>query len=250
VITPTRRSRSRQQKGLTDQQLVLAWQSASLLLGYPDEELVQRVGLLRDAASKLPGSVSDPMKAFLVHLEVTPLPELAVDFVSTFDHQRRCCLFLTYFEHGDTRNRGVALLRFKTAYRDAGMILSDDELPDHLGVLLEFGATADLSVARTLLLEHRAGLELLRLALEDAHSPWAHVLQAVCATLPPLVGDDREAVMKLAAQGPPAEEVGLAPFAPPETMFPDYVPPTNQAHTRGGPVPLPSPTVLSRGVRA
>jgi nitrate reductase delta subunit len=76
------------------------------------------------------------------------------------------------------------------------------------------------------------------------------VLQAVCATLPPLVGDDREAVMKLAAQGPPAEEVGLAPFAPPETMFPDYVPPTNQAHTRGGPVPLPSPTVLSRGVRA
>jgi nitrate reductase delta subunit len=131
------------------------------------------------------------------------------------------------------------------------MALSDDELPDHLGVLLEFGATADVAVARTLLLQHRAGLELLRLALEDAHSPWASVLQAVSATLPLLAGDDREAVAKLAAQGPPAEEVGLAPFGPPETTLPNYV-----AATGGGPVSLPLPTYTpanapgSRGARA
>ena len=230
--------------GLTDPQLRLAWQSASLLLGYPDEQLVARTGLLRDAAARLPATVSEPMTVFLQHLEVTALPELAADFVATFDHQRRCCLYLTYFEHGDTRNRGVALLRFKTAYREGGMVLSDAELPDHLGVLLEFGATADVAVARALLLEHRAGLELLRLALEDAQSPWALVLKAVSATLPPLVGDDREAVMKLAAQGPPAEEVGLAPFAPPE-----YMP--EPAGGRGGPVCLPSPTYApaSRGAR-
>ena len=119
------------------------------------------------------------------------------------------------------------------------MVLSDDELPDHLGVVLEFGATADLAAARVLLLEHRAGLELLRLALEDAHSPWAHVLQSVSATLPPLAGDDREAVMKLAAQGPPAEEVGLAPFAPPEYM-PD---------SRGGAVALPLPTFAAANIK-
>jgi|GEM_PF-72016 nitrate reductase delta subunit len=237
------------QKSLTDQQMVLAWQSASLLLGYPDEELVARVGLLRDATARLPAAVSDPLTAFLRHLEVTALPELAADFVATFDHRRRCCLYLTYFEHGDTRNRGVALLRFKTAYRESGMILSDDELPDHLGVLLEFGATADLATARVLLLEHRAGLELLRLALEDARSPWAYVLQAVSATLPPLAGDDREAVMKLAAQGPPAEEVGLAPFAPPEYMPPNYVPPNYVPQTRGGPVALPVPTFAPANMR-
>lgn len=228
------------QDGLTDRQLVLAWQSASLMLGYPDEELLARVGMLRDAVAELPAAVSDPMTVFLDHLEATTLPELATDFVSTFDHQKRCCLYLTYFEHGDTRNRGVALLRFKTAYREAGMVLSDDELPDHLGVLLEFGATADVAVARALLLAHRAGLELLRLALQDAKSPWANVLQAVSATLPPLAGDDREAVMKLAAQGPPAEEVGLAPFAPPE-----YMPGSNDggsSGSRSGPVSLPSPT--------
>jgi len=229
-------------KGLTDRQLVLAWQSTSLMLGYPDEVLLSRAGMLRDAAAGLPARVADPMTAFLAHLEATPLAVLAADFVSTFDHQRRCCLYLTYFEHGDTRNRGIALLRFKTAYREAGMVLSDGELPDHLGVLLEFGATADVGLARTLLLEHRAGLELLRLALQDASSPWAYVLQAVSATLPALAGDDREAVMKLAAQGPPAEEVGLAPFAPPE-----YMP-----QPGGGPVSLPSPifTPSSRGARA
>jgi len=235
---------SRARSGLTDQQLVLAWQSASLLLGYPDEELVARAGMLREVASMLPTSVSDPLKAFLRHLEATALPELAADFVATFDHQRRCCLYLSYFQHGDTRNRGLALLRFKTAYREAGMVLSDDELPDHLGVVLEFGATADVAAARALLLEHRAGLELLRLALEDAHSPWANVLQAVSATLPPLAGDDREAVMKLAAQGPPAEEVGLAPFAPPGTMLPDYPP-----NSRSGSVALPLPTFAGANIK-
>lgn len=234
------------QSDLTNQQLVLAWQSASLMLGYPDEELLARAGILRDAAARLPDAVSEPMTAFLAHLETTPLPELAADFVSTFDHQRRCCLYLTYFEHGDTRNRGVALLRFKTAYRQAGMILSDGELPDHLGVVLEFGATADVAGARVLLLDHRAGLELLRLALEDASSPWAHVLKAISATLPPLVGDDREAVMKLAAQGPPAEEVGLAPFAPPE-----YMPESGGAGgNRDGRVSLPSPTFTPASTRA
>jgi nitrate reductase delta subunit len=144
--------------------------------------------------------------------------ELAAHFVETFDHRRRCCLYLTYYAHGDTRRRGVALLRFKTAYRRAGLQLAADELPDHLAVVLEFAATADPALGRALLLEHRAGIELLRLALEDASSPYVDVLRAVTATLPPLAGSDREAVMRLAAEGPPAEEVGLAPFAPPEYM--------------------------------
>ena len=44
------------------------------------------------------------------------------------------------------------------------------------------------------------------------------MLRAVTSTLPPLAGDEREAVHRLAVQGPPTEEVGLAPFAPPEAM--------------------------------
>lgn len=245
----SRATRGRQRGALTDQQLVLAWQSASLLLGYPDEGLLARAPMLREAAAMLPAIISDPLTAFLEHLETTALPDLAAEFVATFDHQKRCCLYLTYFQHGDTRNRGLALLRFKTVYREAGMILSDDELPDHLGVVLEFGAAADVAGARVLLVEHRAGLELLRLALEDLHSPWAKVLQAVSATLPTLAGDDREAVMRLAAQGPPAEEVGLAPFAPPDAMTHHYAPESASGGGGGGPVSLPSPTFAPANLR-
>ena len=66
------------------------------------------------------------------------------------------------------------------------------------------------------MLDHRAGLELLRLSLRDMGSPWASLVDAVTATLPPLRGDERDAVRRLAAEGPPEEEVGLAPFASPQ----------------------------------
>jgi len=141
---------------------------------------------------------------------------LAADYVATFDHRKRFSPYLTYFAYGDTRKRGMALLRFKHAYRAAGMRLDDGsgdaELPDHLAVVLEFAATGDPVVGRRLLVEHRAGLEVMRLGLREARSPWAHVLDSVSATLPPLSGRDHDAVARLVAEGPPEEEVGLAPF--------------------------------------
>jgi hypothetical protein len=95
----------------------------------------------------------------------------------------------------------MALLRFKHAYREAGLELSDEELPDHLAVVLEFASTGDAASGMRLLLEHRAGLEVLRLALEDARSPYVDVLRAVSATLPPLAGPDREAVARWLRKG-------------------------------------------------
>jgi nitrate reductase molybdenum cofactor assembly chaperone NarJ/NarW len=195
-----------------------AWQLQSLLLGYPDAELAQKFGMIRRAAASLPAPVGKPLTAFLDHADCTPLADLAIDYVATFDHRKRCCLFLTYYAHGDTRNRGIALLKLKQTYAAAGLRLTDDELPDHLAVLLEFAATDNLDNGLRLLTEHRAGLELLRLALSDDHSPWRHVLMSVSATLPPLRGDERDAVARLAAAGPPEEQVGLAPFAPPEYL--------------------------------
>ncbi|MFI9009894.1 nitrate reductase molybdenum cofactor assembly chaperone [Actinosynnema sp. NPDC053489] len=195
-----------------------AWQAQSLALGYPDPALVDRVPLLRAVAAALPEPVAAPLTPFLDHVEATPVTALAADYVATFDHRKRFSPYLTYFAYGDTRKRGMALLRFKHAYRAAGLEPDDGELPDHLAVVLEFAATGDADVGRRLLLEHRAGLELMRLGLVEARSPWAGVLESVSATLPPLAGRDHEAVARLAAQGPPEEEVGLAPFAPPEFM--------------------------------
>jgi nitrate reductase delta subunit len=206
---------------LPPEQLTIVWQSVSLLLDYPDEQLLARVELIRSASRVLPPAIGDSLRSFLGHLEETPLPELQADYVETFDARRRCNLFLTYFAHGDTRKRGMALLRFKQTFMRAGFELDPEssrgaELPDHLCVVLEFAATADRDLGRDLMLDHRAGLELLRLSLRDMGSPWASLLDAVTATLPPLRGDERDAVRRLAAEGPPEEEVGLAPFANPQ----------------------------------
>lgn len=209
-------SRRRTKAGLSPDQLTTVWQSVSLLLDYPDPEMVARLDLIRDATWQLPVAIGDSIRGFADHLEQASLPKLQAEYVETFDNRRRCNLFLTYFAHGDTRKRGMALLRFKQTYLSAGYELDDAELPDHLCVVLEFAATVDQEVGRSLMLDHRAGLELLRLSLRDMHSPWAALIDAVTATLPPLRGEERDAVRRLAAEGPPEEEVGLAPFAAPQ----------------------------------
>ncbi len=209
-------SNRRPKPTLPPAQLTIVWQSVSLLLDYPDEDLLARAELLRSASQGLPIEIGDSIRTFLDRLETSPLPELQASYVETFDTRRRCNLFLTYFAHGDTRTRGKALLRFKETYLSAGFELDDGELPDHLCVVLEFAATGDQALGRDLILDHRAGLELLRLSLREMVSPWAGLVDAVTATLPPLHGDERDAVRRLAAEGPPEEEVGLAPFAAPQ----------------------------------
>jgi len=206
----------RAKAGLTPHELTIAWQSVSLLLDYPDSEMLARLDLIRGASPRLPVSIGDSIRGFADYLEQRSLPQLQAEYVETFDNRRRCNLFLTYFAHGDTRKRGLALLRFKQTYLGAGYELADSELPDHLCVVLEFAATVDRELGRSLILDHRAGLELLRLSLVDLSSPWAALIDAVTATLPALRGDERDAVRRLAADGPPEEEVGLAPFAAPQ----------------------------------
>jgi nitrate reductase delta subunit len=193
----------------------VAWQLQSLLLTYPDQAFLAALPAIRAAAAALPEPIGAPLTGFTDHCERTAPTELAADYVATFDHRRRCCLYLTYYAHGDTRKRGLALVRLKHTYAVAGLRLTDEELPDHLAVVLEFAATGDPAAGHRLLTEHRAGVELLRMALHDAGSPWSAVLDSVSATLPALGGDQHTAIARLAAEGPPDEKVGLDPFAPP-----------------------------------
>ena len=194
---------------------------AALLLEYPSPELLALLPAVRASLSELGERFAVPLGVVVEHLESAALPDLEAVYVETFDLKRRCSPYLTYFAYGDTRKRGVALVEFKQAYRAGGFEVVDDELPDHLAVVLEFCSTGDEECqveGIKLLLGHRAGLELLRLALLEAGSPYAGALVAVCATLPDLGPDERTAVARLAAEGPPGEEVGLEPFAPPSYM--------------------------------
>ncbi|GGK78567.1 nitrate reductase molybdenum cofactor assembly chaperone [Sphaerisporangium melleum] len=203
--------------------------AASIMLDYPGERLAEALPALAATVAALPrGEAATRLAAFLDHVAATPLADLAAHYVATFDLKRRCCPYLTYYAYGDTRKRGAALLRFKHAYRTAGFEPADDELPDHLAVVCELSGRGGTGQATRLLREHRPGLEVLRQALLEEGSPYAHVVAAVLATLPEPTARERAAAARLAAQGPPEEEVGLEPFdtladhrlAPPATGRP------------------------------
>jgi nitrate reductase delta subunit len=199
---------------MNERDLRSAHMVASVLLGYPDERLYDGLDVLSAEVAGLPaGEVRERLAAFLTHVASTAPAELAARYVATFDLKRRCCLYLTYYACGDTRKRGAALLRFKHALHQAGFELADGELPDHLAVVCELLARGAIRQARRLMLEHRAGVEVLRAALEEERSPYAGVVAAVLATLPPAGAREQEAALRLAAEGPPAEAVGLEPYA-------------------------------------
>lgn len=149
------------------------YQAAALCLTYPDDDLIDRLPLLRQAAPQL--------REFTDHAAVTPQPELAAHYVQVFDVRNRHSLYLSWWHDGDTRRRGMSLVRFKDLYRRHGLELSGEELPDFLPAVLEFTArTGDTSP----LTEYRDGLEQLRARLTAYGTPYAGVLDAVCATVP------------------------------------------------------------------
>jgi nitrate reductase molybdenum cofactor assembly chaperone NarJ/NarW len=194
-----------------------AMRVASLALGYPDDDWLGQLPLLDSAAGSLTGPAAAPLRRFLNDVRDAGPSELQQSYVDTFDLRRRCCPYLTYYSAGDTRKRGMALLAFTAAYRVAGFELAAGELPDHIAVLCEFTAAAP-DRGRALFRRHRAGVELLRTALDDAAAPWLHVIDAIRAVLPEAAPRDLQRALELARSGPPAEEVGLEPFAPPEYM--------------------------------
>lgn len=204
---------------MTDRSTAVARLAASWLLTYPDQELLARLDDIHEAVATLPAETREPLDTFLAHVSGTPLLELQQHYVAVFDMRRRACLYLTYWTAGETRNRGQALLRFKEAYRESGVEVSDAELPDHLSMVLEFAAVGDTLTGDALLAEHRGPIGLLRDALAKMESAYVHVLDAVVATLPEVTPEIAERMAALAASGPPVEQVGLEPFPTSPTLI-------------------------------
>jgi nitrate reductase molybdenum cofactor assembly chaperone NarJ/NarW len=192
------------------QRAPVPWALLSYLLRYPEDGLAQAPA----AIAELPdGEVRACLEQFV---EGLPDPvTLRAAYVDTFDLQRRATPYLTFYEHGDTRRRGAALLRLKRLYREAGLEFDSDELPDHRAVMLAFAELAPDGYGDALLTEYRPALEMLRTGVSG---PYAYVVEAVCLALPPLRGDQRDKAAMLAEQGPPGEQVGIDPYVPDEVM--------------------------------
>ena len=188
----------------------VAARAASLLLRYPDEEILAALPVLGAALDELPSPVADPLRPVAAHRAAGDPRALAGEYVELFDFRRRCCLHLTYYTCGDTRKRGEALVGFTAAYKAAGLEVVGGELADFLPAVLDLAAVDD--GGWRLLRDNRVGLDLLVEALGREKSVYRHAVAAVREMLPPAGPAELAAAARLARTGPPVEQVGLEPF--------------------------------------
>ena len=165
----------------------------SALLRYPDTalrdaapELVQAL----DAERALCASRLAELAALLHQLQTMDPFEAEARFIETFDRGRATSLHLFEHVHGDSRDRGPALVDLGQTYERAGLTFEGDELPDHLSVVLEFASTQSTKVAREFLNEMAHILNAVFSALRERESPYASVIAAVLE----LAGQKAEAV--------------------------------------------------------
>ena len=109
--------------------------------------------------------------------------------------------------HGDSRDRGPALIDLLQTYEKAGLQFEADELPDHLPVVLEFASTQPPAVAKEFLGEMAHILNALFSALVARNSPYASVIAAVLE-----VSGQRVQSVALTPE-PPMDEVWAEPEA-------------------------------------
>lgn len=192
---------------------------AAVLLSYPEDDYGAGLTAVASALGGLStGRARQHLAATHRWLSDMTVAEAAAGYVETFDLHRRHSLHLTYYVHGDTRGRGLALAELAGAYRAAGVELASGELPDFLPALLELGALSPAGAE--VLGAHRPALEALAEGLAEAGSGYAGAAAAVVDTLGPASRAERAALARLRASGPPSEEVGLEPFGPPELVAP------------------------------
>lgn len=100
-------------------------------------------------------------------------------YVDLFDRGRGTALHLFEHVHGDSRDRGPAMVDLVQTYEAAGLLLEPTELPDHLTVLLEYASTQPTPEARAFVGEFAHILQSIHAALDRRQSDYAAVVAAV-----------------------------------------------------------------------
>ncbi len=168
------------------------------LLSYPDA-LHRSVLADLGAALRHERAVSAPRQQELAvlidHIQRTDPLQAESDYVELFDRGRSTSLHLFEHVHGDSRERGPAMIDLGQTYEKAGLILAECELPDYLPAVLEFVSTQPASAAKAFLGEMSHIFNAIFGALLKQRSAYASVLGALLE----LAGERAEPVT------PPAE---------------------------------------------
>ena len=154
----------------------------ALLLGYPDAALRDQLGALMDALDQeaaVPTARRTELRSLAADLGRRDPLEVEAQYVETFDRGRATSLHLFEHVHGDSRDRGPAMVDLAQTYEKAGLHLSAEELPDHLCVVLEFASSQPPQLAQEFLGEMAHILQSIFSALLKRGSPYAAAVAAV-----------------------------------------------------------------------
>jgi nitrate reductase molybdenum cofactor assembly chaperone NarJ/NarW len=182
----------------------------AMLLGYPDAALRANLSQLIEAIdteAAIPAARRLELKALATELTRMDPMEVESRYVETFDRGRATSLHLFEHVHGDSRDRGPAMVDLAQTYEKAGLMMGPEELPDHLCVVLEFASTQPAQLASDFLGEMEHILTAIFSALLKRESPYATVVAAVLE----LAGQKVQAVPVVADEA--MDEAWVEPMA-------------------------------------
>ena len=153
-----------------------------LMLTYPSETLSRASGEILDALRRealLPKKSIRKLEDFLAARRRRDLLELQEEYVDTFDRARAHCLHLFEHVHGESRDRGQAMVNLSETYAARGLFINGNELPDYLPMFLEFLSRCPLPEAREQLAEAIDVIAVIGAKLERRGSPYAVIFEAL-----------------------------------------------------------------------
>jgi len=152
----------------------------AVLLDYPRDELWDHGDELRQAVDDpaLSPARRAALLGFIDGLLATDPMEAQERWLDLFDRGRSMSLLLFEHIHGESRDRGQAMVDLLATYRKAGFELGAKQLPDYLPVVLEFLATQPVAEVRDWLGHTAHILELLAARAQERQSPYAVLIEA------------------------------------------------------------------------
>ena len=179
------------------------------LLSYPDE-------VLRDALPEIRGAAPDAVVPLIDEIEQSGLYEAQERYVALFDRSRALSLHLFEHVHGESRDRGQAMVDLLAMYEAHGLTVQAHELPDYIPAFLEFLSVLGVKEMRKLVAETAHILRALGNRLAERGSRYATVFAAVLA-MARLPGLDKPIIERAAAE--PDRSVLDAQWMDPEVTF-------------------------------
>lgn len=156
----------------------------SLLLSYPTPEIAvaaRSFSAALDEEALLPDARREPLRRLAGQVAERDLYDLEERYVLLFDRTRSLSLHLFEHVHGESRDRGQAMVELKELYAAAGLEMPDNELPDYLPLFLEFLATRPAGEAREYLADIAHIVAALEERLRRRKSIYAEVFAAIAA---------------------------------------------------------------------